>query len=33
VRPCCRRISGGKADVKEVAMEGASIVAFRRARG
>src|SRR5208282_5183584 len=28
VRPCCRRVSGEKAEVKEVAMGGASIVAF-----
>src|SRR5580692_10414664 len=28
VKPCCRRVSGEKAEVKEVAMGGASIVAF-----
>src|ERR1700690_3031532 len=28
VRPCCRMVSGGKAEVKEVAMGRASIVAF-----
>jgi hypothetical protein len=33
VRPCCRRISGEKAEVKEVAMGRASIVAFGGADG
>src|SRR5580692_1821760 len=33
VRPCCRSVSGENAEVKEVAMEGASIVAFWRAGG
>src|SRR5271168_2185966 len=32
-RPCCRRVSGEKAEVREVAMGGASIVAFERAHG
>jgi hypothetical protein len=33
VRPCCRRVSGEKAGVKEVAMGRASIVAFGEADG
>jgi hypothetical protein len=33
VRPCCRRVSGENAEVKEVAMGRASIVAFRSAGG
>src|ERR1700722_4003426 len=33
VRPCCRRVSGGKAEVKKVAMGRVSIVAFEGTDG